>query len=185
MKNERYVLTVIGKDKPGIIAHVTGLLFRFGCNLEDATMSILEGEFAMVLIVHMPRRTRPEDLKEAFLQTQKKWKLELFFRPFAPKGSLSDKTHQKGTVSYLISGIGRDRTGIVYQMSRLLADKGFNITDLNSRILGRGQKALYSLLLEVDIPKKFPLSRLEKDFKRLERKLQIEIKIRPAEALII
>ena len=45
------VMTVTGKDKPGIIARVTGVLFEAGANLEDVSMTILEGELAMILIV--------------------------------------------------------------------------------------------------------------------------------------
>ena len=49
------MLTVIGQDRPGIISQVTGCLFQTGCNLEDVSMTILEGQFAMILIVKMPK----------------------------------------------------------------------------------------------------------------------------------
>ena len=45
------ILTVIGKDRPGIVANVTEILFEYGCNLEDASMTILEGEFAMIVVL--------------------------------------------------------------------------------------------------------------------------------------
>ena len=51
MKNKILsVLTVIGKDRPGIIAKVTDVLYRTGCNLEDISMTVLEQEFAMMVI---------------------------------------------------------------------------------------------------------------------------------------
>ena len=43
-------VTVIGRDRPGIIADATRLLAGLGANLEDSTMSILRGHFAMVLL---------------------------------------------------------------------------------------------------------------------------------------
>ena len=43
-------VTVIGRDRPGIIADTTRLLAGLGANLEDSTMSILRGHFAMVLL---------------------------------------------------------------------------------------------------------------------------------------
>ncbi|MBI4358960.1 MAG: amino acid-binding protein, partial [Candidatus Omnitrophica bacterium] len=44
------VITVIGKDRPGIISALTETLYRTGGNLEDASMTILEGEFAMIFL---------------------------------------------------------------------------------------------------------------------------------------
>ena len=44
-------VTVIGHDRPGIIADATSALAALGGNLEDSTMTILRGHFAMVLLV--------------------------------------------------------------------------------------------------------------------------------------
>jgi predicted amino acid-binding ACT domain protein len=46
-------VTVIGRDRPGIIADTTRLLAGLGANLEDSTMSILGGHFAMVLLAEV------------------------------------------------------------------------------------------------------------------------------------
>ena len=51
-------VTVIGRDRPGIIADTTGLLADLGANLEDSSMTLLRGHFAMVLVA-TPRRPRP------------------------------------------------------------------------------------------------------------------------------
>ena len=48
-------LTAIGKDKPGIVAAVTKALYELKCNIEDSTMTILHGQFAMILIVKPPK----------------------------------------------------------------------------------------------------------------------------------
>ena len=51
MKKKLGMLTVIGKDRPGIIAQVSGILYRGGCNLEDMSMTRLEQQLAMMIIV--------------------------------------------------------------------------------------------------------------------------------------
>ena len=43
-------ITVIGHDRPGIIAETTGILADLGLNLEDSTMTLLRGHFAMMLL---------------------------------------------------------------------------------------------------------------------------------------
>ncbi|HOF63752.1 MAG TPA: ACT domain-containing protein, partial [Dermatophilaceae bacterium] len=44
-------VTVIGDDRPGIIAELTHALAEVGGNLEDSTMTLLRGHFAMVVLV--------------------------------------------------------------------------------------------------------------------------------------
>ena len=46
-----YAVTVIGNDRSGIVAGVTKALYETGCNLEDATSTILRGHFSMMLVV--------------------------------------------------------------------------------------------------------------------------------------
>ena len=50
----KFVLSVIGKDKPGILAKISTILFAHGCNIEDVSQTILQTEFASIFIVHIP-----------------------------------------------------------------------------------------------------------------------------------
>ena len=43
-------ITVVGHDRPGIIAQTAAALAGCGMNLEDSSMTILRGHFAMTLI---------------------------------------------------------------------------------------------------------------------------------------
>ena len=43
-------ITVVGRDRPGIIADVSAILAGIGFNLTDSTMTLLRGHFAMTLI---------------------------------------------------------------------------------------------------------------------------------------
>src|SRR6478736_6245787 len=44
-------VTVLGHDRPGIIATATSALADLGGNLEDSSMTLLRGHFAMTLVV--------------------------------------------------------------------------------------------------------------------------------------
>lgn len=46
-------VTVIGKDTVGVIAKVSGLCAQLGINVEDVTQSILQGMFAMIMLVDL------------------------------------------------------------------------------------------------------------------------------------
>ncbi len=47
------ILTVIGKDKPGIIAKVSNLLASYDVNIEDITQTIMQNTFTMVMLVNL------------------------------------------------------------------------------------------------------------------------------------
>ena len=49
----RIVLTIVGKDRVGIIAKVSSLLAEHGVNILNINQNILEGFFNMVLIADM------------------------------------------------------------------------------------------------------------------------------------
>ena len=46
-----FALSAIGRDRPGIVADLAELIFECDCNLEDSSMTILGGEFAVLLLL--------------------------------------------------------------------------------------------------------------------------------------
>lgn len=50
----RCFLSAVGRDQPGIVAAVAGVLADHGCNLQDSSMTTLQGQFAILLVVAVP-----------------------------------------------------------------------------------------------------------------------------------
>lgn len=178
----RTALTFIGRDRPGIIAEVSRVLFESGCNVEDTTMTILEEQFAMILIASIPTKQAEKRLKEAFNRCKRKWGLSHFWN-ILPANLLRGEKHLAGSKTYIVSVAGKDRTGIVYETSRVLARAGLNITDLNSKILGQGEKAIFAMILEFDVPKAFNTKRLDRAWRQLQAHLRVDVHVRPLERL--
>ena len=44
------IVTVIGKDKSGIIAKVSGALAEKGVNIEDISQTVVQGNFTMIML---------------------------------------------------------------------------------------------------------------------------------------
>jgi len=49
----RAVITVIGQDKPGIIASISALLLRYGANILDISQTIMQELFTMIMIIDL------------------------------------------------------------------------------------------------------------------------------------
>ncbi len=47
------IITVIGEDKAGIIAGVSGLLAEKKINIEDISQTIMQGYFTMIMLVNV------------------------------------------------------------------------------------------------------------------------------------
>ena len=55
------IISVLGNDKPGIIAEISGCLYRYNVNILDITQTILSGYFTMVMMVELSGMTCPFD----------------------------------------------------------------------------------------------------------------------------
>ena len=47
------ILTVLGKDKSGIIAGVSSLLASKNINIEDISQTIMQGFFTMIMLINL------------------------------------------------------------------------------------------------------------------------------------
>lgn len=53
----RAVITVLGKDKIGIIYNITSVLAKYGVNILDISQTIMQDFFSMVMIVDIENST--------------------------------------------------------------------------------------------------------------------------------
>ncbi len=53
MKKELAFITVLGKDKKGIVAKISQLLYKNNINIEDISQKVMEGFFVMAMLVEM------------------------------------------------------------------------------------------------------------------------------------
>jgi glycine cleavage system transcriptional repressor len=134
-------LTAIGRDKPGIVARIAGVLLQHGLNIEDSQMRILGGRFAMMLLLR--GNASEEALYKDLLATGRELGLDyIYVHP------ISDAEAVPPQPTHTLSVYGGDHPGIVAAVSDALARHGVNITDLETRLAGD----VYVMLLEVVIP---------------------------------
>ena len=60
------VITVIGRDRTGIIYKVSKILYELGVNIEDISQTILQQYFTMLMLVWIPEDTALSTLSEKF-----------------------------------------------------------------------------------------------------------------------
>jgi len=133
-------VTVLGDDRPGIVAETTALLAELGGNIEDSTMTLLRGHFAMMLLTD--GAAEAATVEEALAGLTADGSLSVSVREVPAEST------EEGGPSYLLSVHGGDRPGIVSSVIGQVAAVGGNVTDLSTRLAGD----LYVLTAEVDLP---------------------------------
>ena len=136
-----HAITVLGHDRPGIIAETTARLAELGLNLEDSSMTRLRGHFAMTLVC--AGDAARSDIESALAGLTADGSLTVTVREVSQQDATSD-----GGTPYLLTVHGGDRPGIVSSIASQVAAVGGNITDLTTRLAGD----LYVLVAEIDLP---------------------------------
>ncbi len=183
---KKYSLSAIGQDQPGIVAALTAPLFKRGCNIEDSSMTILEDEFAVILIMNLPDEAKTFALMEDMKEVEKTFALTIDIREVASRA----EGVIKNLSNYILTLHGEDNTGLIYKTALLLADEGINITDLETktaqREAGTGEnreerKKLYMMMMELFIAPEKELTGLKSRLRALGKELGVSIKLRPIE----
>ncbi len=142
-----FAVTAVGADRPGIVAVVTGVLVDAGCNLEDTSMTILRGHFAMMLVLSGPEGLDAGALEAKLVAAASPLNLAVTARtiddtmPVSPAGEPWRATVQ-----------GADRPGIVHRVTALLAGHEVNIVDLSTRVVGEPDAPVYVMVLDLSVP---------------------------------
>ena len=166
---ESLAITVVGHDRPGIIARTAEVLSAYGMNLEDSSMTLLRGHFAMTLIC---AGQTPADEVEQALTAAMDPSLAVTVRAVP-----DELDSQPVGSSYVVTVHGADRLGIVARLAGTIAAAGGNITDLTTRLTGD----LYVLLAEVDLPPGADVMALEAALASTSRELGVDTTLRQVE----
>jgi glycine cleavage system regulatory protein len=114
------VMTVIGKDRTGLVESIARVVAEHGGNWLESRMCRLGGEFAGLLRVHIPAERRT-DLEHALSKLDDLTVVVHSDESAAPTGK-----HQLAALEV----VGQDRPGIVREVTRALAAQGVNVEEL-------------------------------------------------------
>ncbi|QYJ02462.1 hypothetical protein KUV85_08925 [Nocardioides panacisoli] len=169
--SDLHAVTVLGHDRPGIIAETTAGLARLGLNVEDSTMTLLRGHFAMMLLCR--GEVGGDAIESELASLAADGDLDVAVR------SVTDRPdpYAAGS-SWVLTVHGGDRPGIVSAVVAEVASAGGNITDLTTRLSGD----LYLLLAELDLPAGADSDAVAEAITRAGGEVGVTATLRPAEA---
>lgn len=164
------VVSVLGHDRSGIIAAVTGRLQAIGVNFEDSSMTLLHGAFCWMLVCTGDATV--EDVEAALADLNSRENLTIAVYPSPSRGPVETQSRP-----YVVTVHGADRTGILAAVSEELAGVGINITDLTTRLVN----GLFVVAAEVDLPAVIDADALATELGRVGAVYGVKVTLRPTE----
>ncbi|MEA2404545.1 MAG: glycine cleavage system transcriptional repressor [Thermoleophilaceae bacterium] len=173
-----HALSAIGRDRPGIVAAVSAVLLDHAVNIEDSQMTILRGHFTMMLVVAVPDGADVPALRAELDAARERLGLEAL-----TLGELEDADPAAEPIpSHILTVYGADHPGIVHAATATLAERGVDITDLNTKLAGEGDEPpLYALMMEIAPPEDIDLAELQAALERVGGEQGVEVTLRPLE----
>ncbi|WP_031387895.1 glycine cleavage system protein R [Desulfonatronum thiodismutans] len=148
---KKMMIAVFGQDRPGIVARVSGLLAEMGCNIEDATQTILHGRFAGMFVVQPVQESQGREQVLRALEDGFQGE-ELTFWVSLMEEATPTKPAQEATDPFVLTTIGPDQLGLVAGVTGVLSLFGVNITALRANVKTE-DVSQWVMIYEVDVPK--------------------------------
>ena len=171
---KNFIMTAFGTDRPGIVADLSKVIYESGCNLDDSTMTRLADEFTIILILSGQWNDLEDQLHKECRRLEIEKKVSAFIRPVeaTPPAARPGNMHT-------IRVEGLDQAGIVYRVSKFLAENQINIENLTTKktFSAHDGSAIYNMKIEVLVPETVSLADTKKGLRRIENDLNVDITI--------
>ncbi len=153
------VISVLGSDRPGLVNDLSKIVAENHCNIADSRMTVLGGEFAVLMLVAGKWDTIAK-LEAQLTNVAKKLDLTVMLRrtdkrPLQPKA-----------VPYHISVVSLDHPGIVYDIANFFSKQNINIENLDTSTYQAAHtgSTMFNLSMVVNIPANIHLAGLREQF---------------------
>jgi len=168
------ILSILGQDRPGIVAAVSRVLFEQNCNIENVSQSSLQYVFGGIFIVSMPADLSTESLQQSLNKAMTPLGLDVHISLLEPMAAPILPPHAE---AYIITTKGPDRKGLVAGISEVIARFGGNITNLQAIFKGGDDPGDNIMIYEVDVPPQVDQQALNRELKKRADELRLDIDI--------
>lgn len=153
------IISALGRDRPGLVNEFSQAVLDSGCNIEDSRMTVLGGEFAILMMIGGHWNSVAK-LEQALAGLQTRLDMTIQSRRTEPREPAGD------AIPYSVEVIALDHPGIVNQLARFFSERGINIHDLytGSYVAAHTGTRMFSLNMALEIPADTHISSLREQF---------------------
>ena len=174
-KTQYLVVSALGEDRGGIVNELTEQVSELGANIVDSRMTVLGGEFAVLMMVSGNWNTVAK-IESALPGLQEQLGLTIITRrtgerELAPSG-----------LPYTVEVFALDHPGIVHQLAGFFSQRGINIQDLytESQPAAHTGSPVFTANMTLHIPEGVHVARLREEFMDFCDSLNLDAVLEPA-----
>ncbi|MGA6925588.1 MAG: ACT domain-containing protein [Desulfosarcina sp.] len=171
---KKTIISVLGKDRPGIIAAVTRILFEQDCNIENVSQTILQHEFSGIFIVSVPRSFADADLQRCLDEGLLSMGLQICLKRVS---EIDPSSSEIASEPFVVVTKGPDRRGLVAGITAVMAAHRVNVTNLQALFKGGDDPNANIMIYEVDIPDDADHQAIRSDLRQKAQELSLDISI--------
>jgi len=163
------VMTIIGRDRPGLVDSVAGIVAEHGGNWLESRMSRLGGQFAGILRVEIPAAAEQPLLKALKALEAQGLSVVAHSDPVPPPAPAQPMRS--------LEIMGQDRPGIVRQISHALASFGVNVEELHTECASAAMsgETLFKARARLSIPESCNVAELRQRLEKIAADLIVDI----------
>lgn len=152
------MVSVMSRDRVGIVHDVSQALSELQGDIADLRQSVLRGYFTMILHVSCASGTTAEDVEEKLAEVSQRSAYPLQVCVAILEGEQEAAPEADLGHAYVLTASGEDRIGFVAGVTRFCAENGVNILDLSTAVA----EGSYTMILLVDLSSTDSLETLRK-----------------------
>ena len=97
--DKKYIMTAFSKDRPGIVADLTEVIYENGGNLEDSTMTSMLDEFVIILLFTAKEEIFEKQLSSDCRRLEKEKGITAFVRTVETAARKKEEKFNKKTIN--------------------------------------------------------------------------------------
>jgi glycine cleavage system transcriptional repressor len=169
----KFVLTLTGPDRIGIVDAVTGLLLERGGNVETSRMARLGGEFAVLMLVSMSAEqfSGLDDSLEGLIARG--------YKVTTTSADVTSAELHPDWPAYRIEVHGADHEGIIHEVAHYLSGRGISIETMDSECTPAPTSGvpLFAMAARVVVPPDLAARAWEDGLEEIGGRLNLDITV--------
>ncbi|HQU16920.1 MAG: glycine cleavage system transcriptional repressor [Gammaproteobacteria bacterium] len=157
--NNFLVISALGGDRPGIVNELSLAILNCGCNVEDSRMTVLGGEFALILLVSGNWNTIAK-LEGALAGLGERLSMTIISKRTEPRPP------RDALLPYTVEVVCIDHPGIVHNLAEFFSSRDINIQELTTASYAAAHTGapMFSVHLMISIPSSIQIAALREEF---------------------
>jgi glycine cleavage system transcriptional repressor len=172
--SEQLVITALGEDRPGLVNELSNKLTGFKLNIEDSRMSMLGGEFAIILLISGAAASI-EKFSRSVSELESALNMKLLVKKTISKPA------QEALIPYQVEVVSIDHPGIVQEIASFFSVRDINIVDMKTTCYRAAHTGtpMFALKMTIGVPVSLPISVFRENFIQVCDEKNLDVKLEP------